>query len=416
MPKASLHLPPSVPKATIPLADQRKARWSPFEFCETPTRPLVGFFSGRNTKVGVSYNHYETQFEELSDSLGLGLILLLWGVSAQAQPSFTSEEGSDDAFERMLCQLSAIREAGIARDKTQTERLLTTLRTPSVGAAASLILSFGYNAPTRIHFQNASLVALSRIASEQSLAPLEQLREDPNYRQLPHLEPTIARIKVELAFPHPKTQAEWLAKVQMFMTLSEVTVADFARLTTDPETKCKRELEKAISHIACPSKEEVCLRYLAEMASVAYAGGYRQAFEDLARQGIDLSNDFVANLIMQIAVRSPQQRVEWLVHQLKSLPAVRRESLYLLQALADCGSLGLRAVLDWLEELKRADMEWERVEVDMWHCVMALSAFRSTEAKNALRNLVSERPEIPSKLGLDWCVSLPCACPLVSDY
>ncbi len=345
-----------------------------------------------------------------------GLILLVWGVCAQAQPSPTSEEGSDDAFERVLCRLSTIREAGIERDKTQLEMLLKTLRTSAEGAQTSLILGFGYNAPARMHLQNASLVALSRLASEQSLAPLEKLREDLNYRQLPHLEPTIARIKTELAFPHPKTQAEWLAKVQMFMTLSEVTVADFACLSTDPETKRKRELEKAISHIACPSKEEVCLRYLAEMASGAYAGGYRDAFEDLARQGIDLSNDFVANLIMQVAVRSPQQRVEWLVHQLKSLPAGRGESLYLLQALADCGSLGLRAVLDWLEELKRADMEWKRVEVGMWHCMMALSAFRSTEAKNALRNLVSERPEIPSKLGLDWCVSLPCACSLVSDY
>ncbi len=348
--------------------------------------------------------------------LVLGLVMSGFSTYAQTQLLPSDAQGSADALQQMVCRLSAIREAGIARDKTQLEMLLKTLRTSAEGAQTSLILGFGYNAPARMHLQNASLVALSRLASEQSLAPLEKLREDLNYRQLPHLEPTIARIKAELAFPHPKTQAEWLAKVQMFMTLSEVTVADFARFITDPETKRKRESMKAISHIASPSKEEVCLRYLAEMASDAYAGGYRQAFEDLARQGIDLGNDFVANLIMQVAVRSPQQRVEWLVHQLKSLPAVRGESLYLLQALADCGSLGLRAVLDWLEELQRADMERERGEVGMWHCVMALSAFRLTEAKNALKNFVSERPEIPSKLGLDLCVSLPCACPLVSDY
>ena len=300
---------------------------------------------------------------------------ILWGVTLlcsalNAPAQIPSDEVNMDS---LVCQLRTIREAGRLRDQSQVTRLLDNLTNPRAGAFTIIKVDFGYIAPFAYHLQVASLVALARIADASSLPALEKLREEQCCKSLPHLEPTIARIRAELAYPTPKKQEEWREKVQRFIDLSGVSLDELIR-GTSPQAR-------------------VCLQYIAEMAAVAYEQGYHQAFADLVSQGIRLEADFRANLILHLTYRTPKQRVEWLMSQLKASNATTHHTYYVIQALADCGDSGLKAILEWFEELRQtAGVDTHSFDkVSLRHCLLALCAFDKPEAKRAVKDVLSQQ-------------------------
>jgi len=317
-----------------------------------------------------------------------GIILLCSGLRAPAQ--VLSNEANLDPI---VCQLRTIREAGRLRDQSQVAQLLDNLIHPRAGALGTVKVDFGYTAPFAYHLQIASLVALARIGNASSLPVLEKLRGESCCKSLPYLEPTIARIKVELAHPSSKSQEAWSKKVQQFIELSGLSLDELTQGTSP--------------------KARACLLYLAEMAAHAYEQGYHQAFKDLVSWGIRLETDFRANLIMQLAYHTLEQRVEWLMSHLKAFNTTTHHTDYVIQALADCGDAGLKAVLRWLEELCQTECADRRsFEVPLRNCLLALCAFDKPEAQNAVQNALS-RHSLPDVLDV---FKINCPYVFASDF
>lgn len=291
-------------------------------------------------------------------------IILLWLVAGCLGSAQRAAPGSDSASE-VFCQLARIRQIGVRKDRAQLQVLLHALqRKPDSNALFSLKVAMpAPTAPFYWHWQTAVLLALARLEDARSLPDLMALRSNPEWKDHPYLIPAIARIKAGIAVPQVQTAADWRRKVAVF--LRECQSAD------DSET--------ARSH-----HQAVCTRFLAEMASEAYAAGVREAFRVLREMGTDWQSDPVANWIVELGQRTGHERAEWLLARLRTATAIRAELYYDLQALADCGEIAVKLLIGWWDELSQPvgfKTDAAAIEVRRVLCLQALAAIDSPTAQ-----------------------------------
>jgi hypothetical protein len=105
-------------------------------------------------------------------------------------------------------------------------------------------------------------------------------------------------------------------------------------------------------HDSPPSRwRGLAVRALAEMAAEAYREGCRESFDWLSRAGIAWDADIGAWLTVELAKRTPEQRLSWLMEQMRSKTVLTAAESYLSQAIADLGELAVPALEKWLQEL-----------------------------------------------------------------
>lgn len=312
-------------------------------------------------------------------------IILLWlvaGCLGSAQRAAPSIDPTSEVF----CELARIRQIGVRKDRAQLQVLLHALqRKPDSNALFSLKVAMpAPTAPFYWHWQTAVLLALARLEDARSLPDLMALRSNPEWKDHPYLIPAIARIKAGIAVPQVQAASDWRRKVAVF--LRECQSAD------DSET--------ARSH-----HQVVCLRFLAEMASEAYAAGVREAFRGLSEVGIDWQSDSVANWIVELGQRTGQERAEWLLARLRTATAIRAELYYDLQALADCGGIAVKLLTDWWDELSQPaglKADSAAIEVRRVLCLQALAAIDSPTAQVLVEKNMEGR-QLPIVQSLQRC-------------
>ncbi len=293
-------------------------------------------------------------------------MVLLWmftaaGFVSNAQGAAPSIDPTSEVF----CELARIRQIGVRKDRAQLQVLLHALqRKPDSNALFSLKVAMpAPTAPFYWHWQTAVLLALARLEDARSLPDLMALRSNPEWKDHPYLIPAIARIKAGTAVPQVQAASDWRRKVAVF--LQKCQSAD------DSET--------ARSH-----HQAVCTRFLAEMASEAYAAGVREAFRVLSEVGIDWQSDPVANWIVELGQRTVQERVEWLLARLRTATAIRAELYYDLQVLADCVEIAVKLLIGWWDELSQPagfKTDSAAIEVRRVLCLQALAATDNPSAK-----------------------------------
>ncbi|MEJ5385112.1 MAG: hypothetical protein WHS44_09560 [Fimbriimonadales bacterium] len=218
-------------------------------------------------------------------------------------------------------------------------------------------------APFYWHWQTAVLLALARLEDARSLPDLMALRSKPEWKDHPYLIPAIARIKAGVAVPRVRTAEDWQRKVAVFLQ------------------ECIGEGD---SETARSRHQAVCTRFLAEMASEAYAVGVREAFRVLSEMGTDWQSDSIANWIAELGQRTGQERAEWLLARLRTATAIRAELYYDLQALADCGEIAVKLLIGWWKELSQPvgfKTDAAAIEVRRVLCLQALAAIDSPTAQ-----------------------------------
>jgi hypothetical protein len=262
----------------------------------------------------------------------------------------------------VFCELAHIRQIGVRKDRAQLQVLLHALqRKPDSNALfRSKVAMPALSAPLYWHWQTALLIAFARLEDARSLPDLMALRSKPGWKDHPYLIPAIARIKASVAVPRVRTAEDWRRKVAVFLQ------------------ECKGGDDSQSRHQA------ICTRFLAEMASEAYAAGVREAFRVLNEAGIDWQSDSVASWIVELGQRTGQERAEWLLARLRTATAIRVELYYDLQALADCGEIAVKLLMGWWEELSQSatsNTDSPAIEVRRALCLQALAAIDHPAAR-----------------------------------
>jgi hypothetical protein len=224
------------------------------------------------------------------------------------------------------------------------------------------------------HLQTATIVALGRIGDPRALPVLEKvLSSDPfhpldptrvdrevlekivsskpraNWSLLPltpFAEVAVARIKAEQAVPRANTLAKWQEQVRHFFDAVGMSLPEMVQQLAD-ENKSRHPYV----HDSPPSRARVALRALAEMAAEAYREGCRQSFDWLSRAGIAWDADIGARLTVELARRPSEQRLSWLMEQMRPKTVLTPADSYLSQAIADLSDSAVPALEKWLQEL-----------------------------------------------------------------
>jgi hypothetical protein len=219
------------------------------------------------------------------------------------------------------------------------------------------------------HLQAATIVALGRIGDPRALpaldkiaaltsANLSDLGEDvvaatkvpPDHRHLDyrHLAPlaavAAARIRAEQAVPQADTLGKWQAQVQYFVNALGVSLPELSR-------QIAKEKARRYPHDLPPTLARAAVRALAEMAAEAYCEGCRESFDWLKHAGVAWEADLGAWLTVELAKRTPEQRLSWLMEQMRSKTVLTPADSYLSQAIADLSDSAVPALEKWLQEL-----------------------------------------------------------------
>jgi hypothetical protein len=257
--------------------------------------------------------------------------------------------------------------------------------------------------------QTATIVALGRIGDPRALpaldkiaaltsANLSDLGEDvvaavpPDHRHLDyrHLAPlaavAAARIRAEQAVPQADTLGKWQAQVQYFVNALGVSLPELSR-------QIAKEKARRYPHDSPPTLARAAVRALAEMAAEAYREGCRESFDWLSRAGIAWDADIGARLTVELAKRTPEQRLSWLMEQMRSKTVLTAAESYLSQAIADLGELAVPALEKWLQELwaaratevRNSDETYTRTDNMIEEAYWLLSATGSDAALAVLR-------------------------------
>jgi hypothetical protein len=259
------------------------------------------------------------------------------------------------------------------------------------------------------HLQAATIVALGRIGDPRALpaldkiaaltsANLSDLGEDvvaavpPDHRHLDyrHLAPlaavAAARIRAEQAVPQADTLGKWQAQVQYFVNALGVSLPELSR-------QIAKEKARRYPHDLPPTLARAAVRALAEMAAEAYREGCRESFDWLSRAGIAWDADIGARLTVELAKRTPEQRLSWLMEQMRSKTVLTPADSYLSQAIADLGELAVPALEKWLQELwaaratetRNPDETYTRTDKMIEEAYWLLSATGSDAALQVLK-------------------------------
>jgi hypothetical protein len=215
------------------------------------------------------------------------------------------------------------------------------------------------------HLQTATIVALGRIGDPRALPTLEKIaalgpidakdldesrliaaaKRSPTYWFLaPLARVTVARIKAEQAVSRADTLEKWQAQVQHFVSALGVSLPELSQQVAEEKTH-------RYPHDSPPTLARAAVRALAEMAAEAYREGCRESFDWLSRAGIAWDADIGARLTVELAKRTPEQRLSWLMEQMRSKTVLTAAESYLSQAIADLGELAVPALEKWLQEL-----------------------------------------------------------------
>jgi hypothetical protein len=189
--------------------------------------------------------------------------------------------------------------------------------------------------PTRVDSEVLEKTILSKPGANWSLLPLT-----------PFAEVAVARIKAEQAVPRANTLAKWQEQVQHFLDAVGMSLPEMAQQLTD-----ENEPRRPNVHNSPPSRARVALRALAEMAAEAYREDCRESFDWLKRAGIAWDADIGAQLTVELSGRTPEQRLKWLMDEMRSKTVLSPVEYYLSQAIADLGELAVPALEQWLQEL-----------------------------------------------------------------
>jgi hypothetical protein len=144
--------------------------------------------------------------------------------------------------------------------------------------------------------------------------------------------------------PQADTLGKWQAQVQYFVSALGVSLPELSQQVAEEKTH-------RYPHDSPPTLARAAVRALAEMAAEAYREGCRESFDWLKHAGIAWEADIGAWLTVELAKRTPEQRLSWLMEQMRSKTVLTAAESYLSQAIADLGELAVPALEKWLQEL-----------------------------------------------------------------
>jgi hypothetical protein len=239
--------------------------------------------------------------------------------------------------------IATIRQAGLKKQRTQIQTLISVLHPDILQAAQSV--------PTvrraRFYLQAATLLALARISDPAALPKLQEVERhlDPYFRD--GLLPVVkARIQAESRMPSPRTTTEWQEKVRHFLKQAEVSLDETPKILAQYFHSCQ---QWPPDNVLYAPRTIWALRQLAEMATDAYANGVKDAFQVFAPIATHLEKDYALWVRIQLGQRTFQERIQWLVEQLAERGVETFEDRYLMQALVDCGKQAISVIQAKLE-------------------------------------------------------------------
>jgi hypothetical protein len=313
-------------------------------------------------------------------SFWLHVVVTSMIVSSTAQSGTLSGQSDiDSSVARIRADIYRARHIGLRRDRSAVPELLQILdagfnHSDNLLHRYRLKPALPWSASYLTHLQTATIVALGRIGDPRALPVLEKvLSSDPfhpldptrvdrevlekivsskpraNWSLLPltpFAEVAVARIKAEQAVPRANTLAKWQEQVRHFFDAVGMSLPEMVQQLAD-ENKSRHPYV----HDSPPSRARVALRALAEMAAEAYREGCRQSFDWLSRAGIAWDADIGARLTVELAKRTPEQRLSWLMEQMRSKTVLTAAESYLSQAIADLSDSAVPALEKWLQEL-----------------------------------------------------------------
>lgn len=314
--------------------------------------------------------------------LAIGSLALLWGVGwDSAAQSETRPEPMHPliAAAQMRADIHRVRQLGLCQDRSAVPELIRILEaslddTDHPVNRNRLKPALPWSASYLTHLQVATVVALGRIGDPRALPVLEKiLASDPfhpldptrvdnevlekiilskpkaNWSLLPltpFAEVAVARIKAEQAIPRANTLAKWQEQVRHFFDAVGMSLPEMVQQLAD-----EKQSRRLYVHHSPPSRARAALRALAEMAAEAYREGCRESFKWLQHAGVAWDADIGAQLTVELATRAPEQRLNWLMEQMRSKTVLTPAEYYLSQAIADSGDRAIPALEKWLQEL-----------------------------------------------------------------
>jgi hypothetical protein len=294
----------------------------------------------------------------------------------------------DDRIPTICAKIYRVRQIGLSKDVAQAPFLIGILQEAIAKEEKALevirpVRGMPWGAPYNTHLWAATLVALGRLGVPDSIPALEAFRNHPEYSHLePFVRVALARIKAESATPSPKTYQKWRQRIERFLDELGMSLSELAHRS--------QELDNRLLSRRPPSLERLALRALAEMAAEAYSRGHRDVFHWLDRAGIAWNSDPAAWLCVRLVNLSAEQRVEWLMSQLRTKSVLRPEDAYLCQALSDLGEIAVDPLQKWLDELwqerssESRQSPYTRTDRLLTECFALLSATGTANGKSII--------------------------------
>ncbi|MEJ5293633.1 MAG: hypothetical protein WHT28_00165 [Fimbriimonadales bacterium] len=318
-------------------------------------------------------------------------ITLSLGVMApcSAQTEMRSAAFRDALVASVCAEIHRVRQIGLRQDRSAVPALLDILqKAVRDGVDEELLLvrpqrGMPWSASYPAHLHTATIVALGRLGDLRAIPVLEAFRNHHEYRRFaPLVSVAVARIKAEQAVPQADTLAKWQAKVERFAEALGLSLSDLISTV--------RQTRGVHSGRSAPAQPQLALRALAEMAAEAYRQGCQESFDWLQRAGVEWDADRAAWLTAELAVRSPEQRIAWLMEQIRTKSALTVVDEYLFQALADQGERAVPALEKWLnalwdERTSEKPAPYTRTDRMLRLCFALLSGTGSSRANSLLQ-------------------------------
>ena len=292
-------------------------------------------------------------------------------VNGSAQSGTLSDQSVTDLIARARIDIYRVRHIGLRRDHSAVPELIQILEAEFKEQSDHPLHRYRWKpalpwtASYLTHLHAATIVALGRIGDPRALPTLEKIAvhcsTDAKDSAEPHLiaaskrfgtyrflsplaRVAVARIKAEQAVSRADTLEKWQAQVQHFVDALGVSLLELAQQLAIEKTR-------RYPHDSPPTLTRAAVRALAEMAVEAHREGCSQSFDWLSRAGIALDADIGARLTVELARRPSEQRLKWLLDEIRSKTVLTAVESYLSQAIADLGNNAVPVLEKWLQEL-----------------------------------------------------------------
>jgi hypothetical protein len=191
-----------------------------------------------------------------------------------------------------------------------------------------------------------ALHALGRLGDSEAIPALDSaLRAIDDWEAQHFVHAVKARIvaQVETAeFVGRQDQAE--AWADGFLRALNITLADLNRGVAHYIDRNKHEMHAEIN------RETFALR---ELADQIYMQGDAALLRVVREQGIQFEVEPGSAIKVQLALLSPQQRVDWILTDFADCKALTGNGFYLMQLAVDAGQLARQAILAKLKEMSQ---------------------------------------------------------------